>query len=109
MKAMGRAARQTFYVGLDGTVIANGQGTFEGKMPSLRRNHFERRSERGRPALELATRARVGFNHLECGSMRTSVTLRAPRRRQSCGLQPFSALAVGHSRTSSSYMARSFS
>ena len=33
--------------------------------PSLWRNHFERRPERGRPALELGTRTRVGLSGLE--------------------------------------------
>ena len=37
----------------------------EGGAPSLRGNHFERRSERGRPALELAAGARVGLSGSE--------------------------------------------
>ena len=37
----------------------------EGKLPSLQGNHFERRLERGRPALELGTRTRVGLRGLE--------------------------------------------
>ena len=66
---------------LDGVSVVRS----EGKMPSLRGNHFERRSERGHLALELAAGTLVGRNGLEC-SMEANSS--AVRRRGRTGNKP---------------------